>query len=81
MYKNKNDDGTLNISGKKIKELRKKLVPKTSQRLLAEKLQLQGVDLDKNAIQKIEAGQRFVTDIELLAFADVFSVSVDQLLR
>lgn len=81
MYKNKNNDGTLNISGKKIKELRKKLVPKTSQRLLAEKLQLQGIDLDKNAIQKIEAGQRFVTDIELLAFADVFAVSVDCLLR
>ncbi len=54
MYKNKNDDGSLNISGKKIKVLRKNLSTKTSQRLLAEKLQLLGIDLDKNTIQKIE---------------------------
>ncbi len=36
-----------------------------SQRTLAERLQLSGLDLDKNAISKIEMGQRFVTDIEL----------------
>ncbi len=81
MHKNKNDDGSLNISGKKIKVLRKNLSTKTSQRLLAEKLQLLGIGLDKNTIQKIEAGERFVTDIELIAFAKVFGISVDDLLR
>jgi transcriptional regulator with XRE-family HTH domain len=52
-----------------------------SQRALADRLQLAGTDLDKNAIQRIESGQRFVTDVELLAFAQIFSVSTDELLR
>lgn len=34
----------------------------------------------KNAIQRIEHGDRFVTDIELAAFADFFGVSSDVLL-
>lgn len=42
--------------------------PKLSQRGLADRMQLEGIDLDKNAIQRIESGQRFVTDIELKVF-------------
>lgn len=80
MYKNKNLDGSLNISGKKIAMLRKKMQPKTSQKKLADMLQLSGLDLDKNAIQKIESGQRFVTDIELKTLAKVLNVSSDWLL-
>ena len=80
MYKNKNSDGTLNISGKKIAMLRKAMDPKTSQRMLADMLQLHGLDLDKNAIQKIESGKRFVTDIELKILAKVLNVSSDYLL-
>lgn len=80
MYKNKNTDGTLNLCGKMIAALRKKLIPKTSQRQLADMLQLHGLDVDKNAIQKIEQGKRFVTDIELNALADVLNVSTDYLL-
>ncbi len=80
MYKNKNVDGSLNISGKKIAMLRKKMQPKTSQKKLADMLQLNGLDLDKNAIQKIESGQRFVTDIELKTLAKVLNVSSDWLL-
>jgi len=53
---------------------------KLSQRGLAELLQLDGLDIDKNAIQRIESGQRFVTDIELKAIAHVLSVSVEELL-
>ena len=80
MYKNKNFDGTLNVCGKKIKLLRKKLTPTVSQRALADMLQLIGMDLDKNAIQKIESGNRFVTDIELKAFSRILKVSADDLL-
>lgn len=80
MYKNKNLDGSLNISGKKIAMLRKKMQPKTSQKKLADMLQLSGLDLDKNAIQKIESGKRFVTDIELKTLAKVLNVSSDWLL-
>ncbi len=80
MYKNRNEDGTLNLCGGKIKELRLAMNPRVSQRMLAEKLQLLGVDLDKNAIQKIESGQRFVIDIEIVAFAKIFQISTDELL-
>ena len=80
MYKNKNSDGSLNISGKRIFHLRKSLVPKTSQKGLADKLQLLGLDVDKNAIQRMESGQRFITDIELKALAQVLNTSADDLL-
>ncbi|MGE4353206.1 MAG: helix-turn-helix domain-containing protein [Oscillospiraceae bacterium] len=81
MYKNRGADGSLNICGTKIASLRKQMNPKTSQKKLAEMLQLEGIDLDKNAIQRIECGKRFVTDIELRAFAKVFNDSIDYLLK
>ena len=66
MFKNKSLSGRNNICGEKVYEIRKHQNPKMSQRQLAEKLQILGVDVDKNAIQRIEKGERFVTDIELL---------------
>jgi len=42
---------------------------------------LKGIDVDKNAIQRMESGQRFVTDIELRALASIFQVKVDELLE
>lgn len=80
MYKNKSASGLNNICGSKIREYRKAMPEKTSQRKLADMLQMQGLDLDKNAIQRIESGQRFVTDIELKIMADVLGVSYDALL-
>jgi len=44
-------------------------------------MQLFGIDIDKNAIQRIECGKRFVTDIELVAIAKVLDVSVMELLE
>ena len=35
--------------------------------------------MDKNAVQRVESGQRFVTDIEVEAFAKVFGVSLPML--
>jgi transcriptional regulator with XRE-family HTH domain len=80
MYKNKSADGKNNLCGSNIRKIRIGLVPKTSQRELADKLQMQGLDIDKNAIQRIESGARFVTDIELRAFAKVLNVSCDELI-
>lgn len=80
MFKNKNASSN-NISGKNIKRIRLEQVPRLSQRALADKLQIQGIDLDKNAVQRIESGQRFVTDIELLAFSKVLKVSLEVLLE
>ena len=80
MFKNKSENGN-NICGIKIYEMRKSITPRMSQRALADKMQLEGIDLDKNAIQRIECGKRFVTDIELKAFAEVFGVSVSTLIE
>ena len=80
MFKNKASDGKLNLSGKRIAELRTALPGKVSQRALSDMLQLEGIDLDKNAIQQIECGKRFVTDIELKALAKLFGVTADMLL-
>lgn len=79
MFINKNSDGSNNICGVKIAKLRKDL--KISQRVLADRLQLTGLDVDKNAIQRIECGKRFVTDIELLAFSKIFDIPADELLK
>ncbi|MCH5158903.1 MAG: helix-turn-helix transcriptional regulator [Clostridiales bacterium] len=76
MFKNKANGGKNNICGKQIYTIRKNAVPTMSQRILAEKLQLIGIDVDKNAIQRIESGQRFITDIELYAIAQVFNVNI-----
>ncbi len=79
MFINKSKDGLNNLCGKYISVLRKEL--KISQRELADKLQLSGLDIDKNAIQRIECGKRFVTDIELVVIAGVLNTSVDELLK
>lgn len=79
MFKNKND-GRNNLCGEKIRALRMQYPSKLSQRALADKMQLIGIDVDKNAIQRIEAGKRFVTDIELKAFSSIFGVSLDELI-
>lgn len=81
MFKHTASDGTRNLCGKKIYQLRKGLPEKTSQRMLAERMQIKGIDIDKTAIKRIENGERYVTDIELKAFSEIFSASVDFLLK
>lgn len=78
MFKARTADGRNNIVGIKMKELRKAL--KISQRELSDRLQIVGLDIDKNAVQRIESGQRFVTDIEILTIAKCFNVTVSSLL-
>ena len=80
MYKNRTSDGRNNVCGKNIKEYREALPGSPSQKGLADLLQLEGLDVDKNAVQRIESGQRFVTDIELRVLAKVLGVSYTDLL-
>ena len=80
MFKNKND-GKNNICGENIRKMRLSYSTKLSQRGLADKMQLIGIDVDKNAIQRIECGKRFVTDIELVAFAEIFGVDIGDLVK
>ena len=79
MFKNKNN-GKNNLCGEAIRTLRLAYPTKLSQRALADKMQLIGIDIDKNAVQRIECGKRFVTDIELKAFAEIFNVNINDLL-
>lgn len=78
MFRNKTSDGRNNICGVKIAQLRKGM--KISQRQLADNLQIAGLDVDKNAVQRMESGQRFVTDIEIIKIAEVLEVSIAELL-
>ena len=79
MFTNKLDNGRNNICGLHIAKHRKLM--KKSQRELADDLQRSGLDIDKNAIQRIEAGKRFVTDIELVALSKVFGKTLEELLE
>ena len=46
----------------------------------ADWLPLQGIEFNKNTVQCIESGNRFVTDLELKAIAQVLGVTADELL-
>lgn len=79
MFKNRALNGSNNICGEKISMLRGKMG--LSQREVADRLQIMGIDVDKNAVQRIESGERFVTDIELKALSTLFNVSMEELTK
>jgi transcriptional regulator with XRE-family HTH domain len=72
-------EGAKNISGERIYQAR------TSRHMtqleLAAKMQVEGVTIEREAISKIETGDRLVTDYELVAFAKVFRVTLDWLVE
>lgn len=78
MFINKTANGRNNLCGETISQLR--VAMGISQRQLADLLQLDGLEIDKNAIQRIECGKRFITDIELVHLARVFRVRYIDLL-
>ena len=65
--------------GKNLMRLRQNR--ELSQRDLARELQLIGYDIDRNVITRIETNQRYVTDIEILAFCQVFHVTFEDLIK
>lgn len=72
MQKPRTPEGGKNIIHERLKELRE--AEGLSQRGLANKLQLHGYDMDKNVITRIETNKRYVTDVEIKAFVEVFGV-------
>ncbi len=78
MFINKTSNGKNNVCGINVAKFRKEM--NISQRELADRLQVAGLDVDKNAIQRIESGKRFVTDIELIALSKVLNKSPEELL-
>ena len=77
MFKNQAEDRK-NYIGIKMREVRKKRG--ISQRQVADDLQEMGLIIDKNAIQRMESGQRFITDIELVTIAKYLEIPINELL-
>ena len=77
MFTNKTSDGRNNICGKNVAKFRKGMG--ISQRELSDKLQLAGLDVYKNAVQRMESGQRFITDIEIIYLAKALGVTLSEL--
>lgn len=72
-------NGNKNICGAKIKAARKAL--NLSQADLAAKLQIAGVNIERDSVSRIEIGTRFVADYELLALCKILNVSPEYLLN
>lgn len=70
-------EGQKNISGDRIHQSR--TAQRISQQDLAARMQVKGVIIEREAISKIETGDRFVADYELMVFAEVLGVSMDWL--
>ena len=77
IYWNK-ESNSKNLIGQRVKELRTER--QLSQKALAEQLQLAGYDMDRNVITRIETNQRYVTDIELKALAEVLDTTYSYLI-
>ncbi|MBQ8688943.1 MAG: helix-turn-helix transcriptional regulator [Clostridia bacterium] len=71
-------NGKKNISGERIKEVRRRLG--LSQENLAARLQLEGVIIERDSVSRIEIGTRFIADYELLALCKVLGVTPEYLL-
>lgn len=73
-------EGSKNIIGKRVKETRQKFNPPITQHDLSARLGVIGFNIDRVSISKIEAGDRFVADYEVVAIAKVLDVSLNWLL-
>ncbi len=71
-------NGNKNVCGERIKKARKDL--KLTQAELAAKLQIEGVNIERDSVSRIEIGTRFVADYELLALCKILKLSADFLL-
>lgn len=70
-------DGAKNISGERIRQAR--VTQRLTQGDLAARMQLNGVQIEREAISKIESGVRFVADYELVHFSKVLGVAINWL--
>ena len=74
----KQELGDRNLVGNRVELVRKQKGMK--QKELLAQLQVNGVDMNASGLSKLEGQIRFVTDVELVALADILEVSVDYLL-
>lgn len=79
MYQCSKYNNHLNVSSKKIKQLREK--NNLSLSGLSTKLALMGIDIPKPSLHKLENGNRVIKDFELYALSQVLNVSIEELLE
>ena len=71
-------DGKKNICGDRLREAR--VVQRLRKEDLAARIQIKGINMERDSISRIEIGTRFVSDFELKVFSEVLGVSVNWLL-
>ena len=67
-------NGRKNICGERIREARQML--RMTQSDLAAKLQLEGANIERDSVSRIESGTRFVADYELLILSRILKVDL-----
>lgn len=72
-------NGKKNLCGDRVKEARAKM--KMTQSALSAKLQLSGINIERDSLSRIEIGTRFVADYELVALAEILSVTLEWLTK
>jgi transcriptional regulator with XRE-family HTH domain len=70
-----------NIVGRRVRLARKRMKEIVTQQDLSARLGVMGINIDRVSISKIESGQRFVADFEIVALADALNVTLEWLLR
>lgn len=70
-----------NVIGSLVRQLRLSQVPPVSQDDLAGRLAALGVTVDRTAIVRIEKGERYALDYEVVAIARALRVPIERLFR
>lgn len=69
--------GNRNIVGARVEKQRKAINMK--QKDLLAQMQIRGIEMNSSGLSKLEGQIRHVTDIELVALADILGVSINWL--
>lgn len=68
-----------NITGKNIKKIRKD--KKITQEDLCARMQVMGYQINRSDISKLENGKRFISDFEIVGFANALKVDILDLFK
>lgn len=79
MRKNNNFNNSYNVIGKNIKEIRKK--NKITQEELCARMQVEGFQISRSDISKLENGKKLIADFEIIGFAKCLKVSILELFK
>ena len=78
--KNINENiSSFNITGKNIKKIRKE--KKITQEDLCARMQVMGYQISRSDISKLENGKRFISDFEVVGFAQALKVEILELFK